>query len=323
MLWIGIGGVVVASMGAWLHSRGVLRPIRELTAASARMAAGSLDDPIPVDREDEVGQLAGSFETMRQRLKESQEERRRWEEQLERRVRARTREVQSLLGKVISAQEEERMRIARELHDDPAQDLVALLAGVQTAEAALPSSPEKAQQTLSGLRPLAKRALEEMRKNIMDLRPSALDDLGLASAIRWYAESRLSPADVTLHWEATDEPEHLPEPTAIALYRITQEAINNIVKHAQASQAWIRLRLSDSTIAIEVTDDGRGFDYEDVHPSMTDMQALGILGMKERAGLVGGTVEIDSEPRRGTTVRILVPLHQGGGDIEEDSSADR
>ncbi|MEE8346758.1 MAG: ATP-binding protein [Dehalococcoidia bacterium] len=319
MLFIGIGGVMVASVGAWLHSRGVVRPIRELTAASAKMASGSLDEPIPVNRGDEVGQLAQSFETMRMRLRESLEEHRQWEEQLEARVRERTREVQSLLGKVISAQEEERMRIARELHDESAQNLVALLAGVQTAEAALPSSPEKAQQTLASLRPLAKRALEEMRKSILDLRPSALDDLGLAPAIRWYAESRLNPLDIALHWETTGEPEQLPEPTSIAIFRITQEAITNVVKHAQASQVWIRLHFTDSTVAIEVTDDGRGFDYEKLRPSVTDTRGLGILGMKERASLMGGTVEIDSTPGAGTTVRIVVPLHQGGGDIGEDS----
>ncbi len=319
MLWIGIGGIAVASVGAWLHSRGVVRPIRELTAASAKMASGSLDDPIPVNRGDEVGQLARSFETMRVRLKESLEERDRWEEQLEARVRERTQEVQTLLGKVISAQEEERMRIARELHDESAQDLVALLAGVQTAEAALPSSPAKARQTLASMKPLAKRALEEMRQTILDLRPSALDDLGLAPALRWYAESRLNPQDITLHWEAISEPVHLPESIAIALYRITQEAITNIVKHAQASQAWIRLESTKSTIAIEVTDDGRGFDYEKLRPSVTNTRGLGILGMKERASLLGGAVEIDSTPGAGTSVRIVVPLHQGGGDIGKDS----
>lgn len=319
MLWIGIGGIVVATMGAWLHSRGVVQPIRELTAASATMAAGNLDDPIRVSRGDEVGQLASSFETMRVRLKESLEERRRWEEQLEGRVRERTHEVKSLLGKVISAQEEERMRIARELHDESAQDLVALLAGIQTAEAALPSAPDRARETLTGLKSVARRALGEMRKSILDLRPSALDDLGLAPAIRWYADDRLSPLDIKFMWEATGEPDQLPEPTVIALFRITQEAITNVVKHAHARHVWIRFDATDSAVSIDVRDDGQGFDPEGLHPSPTDTRGLGILGMKERASLVGGTVEIDSTPGRGTTVHIVVALHQGGGDIGEDS----
>jgi signal transduction histidine kinase len=308
MVWIGIGGVLVASVGAWLHGRGVVRPIRALTSASAKIAAGSLDEPIEPTREDEVGQLALSFETMRQRLKESLEERRRWEEQLEARVRERTHEVQSLLGKVISAQEEERMRIAREMHDESAQGLVALLAGIQTAEADLPSSPGKAKATLAGLRPLAKQALEEMRKNILELRPSALDDLGLAPATRWYAESRLHPAGITLHWDTNGALGNTSEPTAIAIFRITQEAINNVVKHAEASQVWMRLEVSDETLAVEVRDDGRGYDVEEMRPSATDTRGLGILGMRERASLVGGVMEIDSRPGEGTTVRVAAPL---------------
>lgn len=324
MLWIGIGAVVAASIGVWLHSQSVLRPIRDLTKASAKIAAGSLDDPIQVTRGDEIGQLARSFEGMRKRLKESQEERHRWEDEIEARVRQRTQEVQSLLGKVISAQEEERMRIARELHDEPAQNLVALLAGIQAAEAALPSSPSKAKQTLSSLRPSAKRALEEMRKSILDLRPSALDDLGLAPAIRWYAESRLKPAGLNVHWDAPREPDHLPEPTAIALFRITQEAITNTVKHAQAHQVWIRISCEDSVIAIEVQDDGRGFDEKSLHPSPTDTRGLGILGMKERASLVGGVVKIESGQGKGTTVRIEVPV-EGGNDGfgQGDSNSNR
>ncbi|MEE8346514.1 MAG: ATP-binding protein [Dehalococcoidia bacterium] len=322
MLWIGIGGMVVASMGAWLHSRGVVQPIRKLTEASAKMAAGSLDDPIQVSRGDEVGQLASSFETMRVRLKESLEERRRWEEQLEGRVRERTREVKSLLAKVISAQEEERMRIARELHDESAQDLVALLAGIQTAEAALPSAPDRAKEILAGLKSVATQALKEMRKSILDLRPSALDDLGLAPAIRWYAEYRLSPLGIKFMWEATGESDQLPEPTVIALFRITQEAITNVVKHAGARNVWIRFDSTDSMVSIEVRDDGQGFDLEGLHPSPTDTRGLGLLGMKERASLVGGTVEIDSTPERGTTVRIVVTLHKGGGDLGEDSPVD-
>jgi signal transduction histidine kinase len=323
MLWVGIGGIAVASAGAWLHGRGVVRPIRKLTAASAKIAAGSLDEPVEVSRGDEVGQLATSFETMRVRLKESLEERRRWEGQLEERVRQRTQEVKSLLGKVMSAQEEERMRIARELHDDSAQELVAILAGIQAAEASLPSSPDRAKHTLAGLRPVAKRALEEMRKSIMDLRPSALDDLGLGSATRWYAESRLQPGGVTLHWESDEQPQHLPEPTAIAVFRIAQEAITNVVKHADATHVWMRLRFANSEVAIDIRDDGQGFDTESIRPSLTDARGLGMLGMKERAGLVGGTVAIESQSGDGTTVRIRAPIGPGGDDLDEDPPADR
>ena len=259
MLLLGIGAVIAAAAAVLLHSRGVIGPIRDLTRASAKIAAGALDNPIETNRRDEVGQLAGSFETMRIRLRESQQERELWEQELEERVRQRTLEVQSLLGRVISAQEEERLRIARDLHDASAQELVALLAGIQAAEASIPSSPDKARQTLSDLRPVAKRALEEMRKSMLDLRPSALDDLGLASAIRWYAENRLR-AGLELCWDVTGNFEDLPAPTAIALYRIAQEALNNVARHSQAKTVWIRLQADDDETLVEVRDDGRGFD---------------------------------------------------------------
>jgi len=316
MLWIGVGAVAAASAGVWLHSRSVVRPIRELTKASARIAAGALDDPIYTRREDEVGQLARSFETMRQRLQESQEQRLRWEEELESRVRQRTQEVQSLLGKVISAQEEERMRIARELHDESAQELLALLAGVQAAEMALPGSPQRAKEVLVRVKQSAKRALEDMRKSILELRPSALDDLGLAPAIRGFAESRLRPANIELRWEATDELDDLPEPTTIALFRIAQQAINNAVQHSQASHVGVRLSSTETHVAIEVQDDGLGFDYASLRPSPADTRGLGILGMKERANLIGGTVELDSEPGQGTTVHIKAPIRPEDGNYE-------
>jgi len=316
LLWTGLGAVVVASAGVWLHSRSVVRPIRELTKASATIAAGGLDDPIHMRREDEVGQLARSFEAMRLRLRESQEQRLRWEEELESRVRQRTQEVQSLLRRIISAQEEERMRIARELHDESAQDLLALLAGVQAAEMALPGSPQKAKEVLTGVKPSAKRALEDMRKSILELRPSALDDLGLAPAIRGFAESRLRLANIELRWEAVDELDDLPEPTTIALFRIAQAAINNVVQHSQASHVRIHLSSTESHVAIEVQDDGLGFDFASLRPSPTDTRGLGILGMKERANLIGGTVELDSEPGQGTTVRIRAPIRPGDGNHE-------
>lgn len=306
ILWLGVSAVVVASCGVMLYSRSVVRPIRALTSASSKIAAGALDNPIHVKREDEVGQLANSFETMRQRLRESQEQSRRWEHELEARVRERTAQVQSLLGKVISAQEEERMRIARDLHDDSAQELVALLAGIQAAEAALPADPDKAGRVLAGIRPAAKRALEEMRKSILDLRPSALDDLGLAPAIRWYAESRLKPA-IDLDWKAVSEFDDLGEPTVITLFRIAQEAVNNIARHSDASTASISLSSTDDTVAIDISDDGKGFDTQRLETSPADSRGLGILGMNERVGLLGGSVQITSKPGKGTSVRICVP----------------
>lgn len=311
MLYFGFGALLVASIAAWLHARSVVRPIRELTDASSRIAAGALDTPVLSRRDDEVGELARSFDSMRVKLKAHLEERQRWEEELEGKVRERTREVNWLLGKVISAQEEERKRIARELHDDTAQALATLLVGIQTADEALPPSAAEAKDALDRIKPQATRALEEMRKMILDLRPSALDDLGLASAIRWYAETSLEPAGVAVSCTVSGREKRLPGPLETALFRMAQEAINNVARHADARRARLQVRFADSQVVIDVEDDGKGFDVEEVVASSDETRGLGLLGMKERAALFGGRVQIESTPGRGTRVHIEVPVQDG------------
>lgn len=253
---------------------------------------------------------------MRVKLKAHLEERQRWEEQLEARVWERTREVNWLLGQVISAQEEERKRLARELHDDTAQALATLLVGIQTADDALPESPAEAKTALARLKPQAMSTLEEMRKMILDLRPSALDDLGLASAIHWYAENGLEPRGVSLTWEVSGKEQRLAGPLETALFRMAQEAINNVARHAEATNARLQLRFASKKVVIDVEDDGKGFDVQEVTASTDETRGLGLLGMKERASLFGGSVRIDSQPGQGTRVQIEVPVRD-----EEDTRA--
>ncbi|MDP2950729.1 MAG: sensor histidine kinase, partial [Chloroflexota bacterium] len=311
MLYFGFGALLVASIAAWLHARSVVRPIRELTGASSRIAAGALDTPVVSRREDEVGELARSFESMRVQLKAHLEERQRWGEELEGRVRERTQEVNWLLGKVISAQEEERKRIARELHDETAQALAALLVGIQTADEALPPAAAEAKAALDRIKPQATRALEEMRNMILELRPSALDDLGLASAIRWYAENSLEPRGVAVTCKVTGKEKRLPGPLETALFRMAQEAINNVAKHAEARNAQLQLRFANRKFVIDVEDDGRGFDVQGVAASTDETRGLGLLGMKERAALFRGSVHVESKLGRGTRVHIEVPVEDG------------
>ncbi len=319
MLYFGFGSLLVASVAAWLHARSVVRPIRELTDASSRIAAGALDTAIVSRRDDEVGELALSFETMRVELKAHLEERQRWEEELERKVRERTREVNLLLGKVISAQEEERKRVARELHDETAQALASLLVGIQTAADALPESPAEAKAALARLNPQATKTLQEMRKMILDLRPSALDDLGLVSAIRWYVENTLESKGVAVTCTVSGKEQRLPGLRETALFRMAQEAVNNVARHAQARNARVQLRFANRKVVLDVEDDGQGFDVQEVVASTDETRGLGLLGMKERAALFGGSVQVESRPGGGTQVHIEVPV----GDGEDTRTAGR
>jgi signal transduction histidine kinase len=220
--------------------------------------------------------------------------------------RQRQESLKLYVRQITQAQEEERKRLARELHDETAQTLAALLVGIQTSDDALPESPMEAKRALARLKPQATRALVEMRKMILDLRPSALDDLGLASAIRSYAENTLEPAGVALSYKIFGKEKRLPGPLETALFRMAQEAINNVARHAGARTARLKLRFANEKFVIDVDDDGRGFDVQEA-VSTGEARGLGLLGMQERASLFEGSVKIDSKPGAGTRVHIEAP----------------
>ncbi|MBI2914280.1 MAG: HAMP domain-containing protein [Chloroflexi bacterium] len=322
MLIYGLGALIVASGAAWFHAHTVVRPIRHLADDAARMASGDLERPITATREDEIGVLSRRFDEMRVKLRASLEESARWAEELEDRVRQRTREVEErnreldslnqvrrqLLAKTISAQEEERKRLARELHDDSAQTLTAVLMTLKTAEDALASSPAQAQKALAKGSSQVDMALREIRKAILDLRPSALDDLGLASAARWFADEHLRPLGVKVSLGISGDEGLASGPVATAVFRIVQEAVSNIAKHSQAKNAKISLDFRESEVLVLVDDDGRGFDLRSLEQPRDDGRGLGLLGMRERAELFGGTVEIESSPQKGTRIRVRVPF---------------
>ncbi len=324
-LLFGALALVLAGGLAWFDVRQVVNPLRGLTSRAQKMAGGDLTTPISSERQDEIGTLARAFETMRARLKRSLEDIERRDRELEQRVEERTREVQSLnielqrreelrgklLEHVMVAQEEERKRIARELHDESAQVFATLLLAIQGADDALPDSPELAKAALARAKPQANRALQEIRKMILDLRPTALDDLGLMSAIRWYAESTLEPAGVAVSCRDNGDQRRLSTPLETALFRMAQEAINNVARHAHAKKTRLQVSFGDAKIVMDIQDDGDGFDQQAVVAAADSTRGLGLLGMKERAALFGGEVHIATRIGRGTRVRIEVPLEHG------------
>jgi signal transduction histidine kinase len=285
------------------------------------MASGDLDSPISVTRDDEIGELARRFDEMRTRLKASLEESGRWAAELEHRVDDRTREVEDknrelnvlnqvrrqLLAKTISAQEEERRRLARELHDDSAQTLTAALMTLKTAEDALPSGSHSARRAMDRSRSQLDVALREIRKAIVDLRPSALDDLGLAAAARWYASEHLRPLGIEVSFEASGDEQHATGAAATAIFRIVQEAVNNVARHSGARKARVTLEFGTSAVVALVEDDGNGFDPNGFRQPQENGRGLGLLGMRERAELFGGDVEIASGAGQGTSVRVWIP----------------
>jgi signal transduction histidine kinase len=213
-----------------------------------------------------------------------------------------------LLRKVITAQEEERKRIARDLHDDTSQALAALMVTMDTATMMTSSDGEQLKDKLASMKGLAARALEGVHQMIYYLRPSVLDDLGLLSAIKWYAESRLEELGVKVGFESSGTETRLPSQTETALFRAVQEAINNIARHAEAENVLIEVYFKGSALVIEVEDDGRGFDVEAVAKLSGQGEGFGLAGMRERIALLDGTLTIQSEPSSGTQVRMEIPL---------------
>jgi signal transduction histidine kinase len=207
-----------------------------------------------------------------------------------------------LLEKLISAQEDERRRIARELHDEAGQALTALILNLEIAEqAAGPVDPQR----LRRLRGIAEDTLAELRRLIYDLRPTILDDLGLAAAVRWYVKESVEPQGLQVSMSISGADDRLPHHLETAVFRIVQEALTNILKHAQARQAEVDLRIGPSDVRIQIVDDGKGFDLSTVAARRDG--GLGVMGMRERAELLGGRLQVTSGPR-GTRVEALIPV---------------
>ncbi|MBI4321778.1 MAG: HAMP domain-containing protein [Chloroflexi bacterium] len=217
-----------------------------------------------------------------------------------------------LLDKVILAQEEERKRIARELHDEIGQALTALVMTLGSAEEGLPSEMAELKRRLGGIRDLTADTLQEIRRLMLDLRPTLLDDLGLIAALGWYAETHLARAHVEVLFESSGMKQRLPAQMETVLFRVVQEAINNIVKHSGAKTARIRMEWKDATISTVIEDDGRGFDVSLPRNGNDSGLGLGLLGMEERITLLGGSFRIESAPNQGTRLSLKIPVGRKG-----------
>ena len=299
-------GFLAALVVAWITTRHVTGPTEQLTAAAQRMARGDLESPIRVRAQDEVGRLSENLDVMRRQLRDAYRQVSEANEHLELQVAERTARLTDLLSKVISAQEEERTRLARELHDETAQTIGALAIALDRARDGLVDAPAGARGQLLEAEDIVHRLLEDTRRLILDLRPMALEDLGLVPAIRWYAETHLQEKGVVTTIDpGPTPPVRLAPHLEVALFRIAQEAVNNIARHAEAHRADIRLSLADPIVRLEVEDDGKGFDVDRALASPGE--SVGLMGIAERARLMNGRIGIRSEPGKGTTLTVELP----------------
>jgi signal transduction histidine kinase len=221
-------------------------------------------------------------------------------------VRAKEAARGELLSKIITAHEDERRRIARELHDEVSQSLTGLMISITAAEGI--DDPEALRKKMASLYAAAEATLAEVGKIVHDLRPTALDDLGLVSAVRLHARNLLEASGVRLSFEASGfGHRRLPPAVEVAVFRVAQEALTNIARHARASEATVALHLREGTLVVLVEDNGVGFDPAQVYRTG---QRAGLMGMEERASLIGGTLRIHSRPGGGTRVELRVPVEE-------------
>ncbi|MCA9953971.1 MAG: GAF domain-containing sensor histidine kinase [Anaerolineales bacterium] len=214
-----------------------------------------------------------------------------------------------LLHQVVSAQESERQRIARELHDGTGQALTALGLGFAAASENVLHNPTLAAAQLTELKTMSTQALQELRDLIVDLRPSLLDDLGLVPALQSQVQSFTQRTGVQADFVLNGRRQRVQPEIETIVYRIAQEALTNVTKHAQASHVTVQIGFEEDVLQLEVRDDGRGFAPQTLFDTTNSRrQVWGLLGMQERVALVGGSCVVQSQPGQGTAVQVTIPI---------------
>jgi two-component system, NarL family, sensor histidine kinase UhpB len=265
------------------------RPLLDLGKVMNRVQAGERTLRAPLTGMDaQAGQLALTFNMMLEAIDEANRHR---------------------AAQIINAQEEERKRVARELHDETSQVLTSLLISLALLEESITSPP--ARERITETRQLAHQTLRAIRSLSIDLRPSALDDLGLLPALRWYIKEYQQKFSIEVDFQATGIKERLSAEMETVLYRIVQEALTNVARHSHAQKVSVLLKEEDNAINTTISDNGRGFDYAQLKkkPSHGQERGWGLVGMIERAQLLGGTLTIDSKADHGTVIHAHIPIH--------------
>lgn len=288
VLFAAAGLAISFAVNSWVL-RKALDPLDRLQVAvdEVRSGAGSVRVALSDNSDERFDRLADTFNQMLDQLERDAVE------------------MQQLSRQIIQAQEEERFRLARELHDEAAQALTSLLVHLRLLERA--KEPAEAQKRVQELRELTAHALEDVRRVALDLRPTILDDLGLGPALEWRVDELNKRGDLRATISVGGLESRLPRDVALALYRVAQEALSNATRHAQAATVSVTLAGSPQQVTLEICDDGVGFDPA-APVADNEHHGLGLLGMRERMRMIGGELAIYSAPGAGTRVAARAPL---------------
>ncbi|MBC7249017.1 MAG: GAF domain-containing sensor histidine kinase [Anaerolineae bacterium] len=217
-------------------------------------------------------------------------------------------ELEDEKNRILAVESEAQKRLARDLHDGPAQTLAAIIMSIEFIQTLLQRDPAQVPQELEKLRQTATKALAQVRNTLFELRPVILETQGLKAALESYVDRLRTTEDMKIHLDVRGLDKRLPPKLEHICFAIVQEAVGNIKKHAEATQVWIGVERRAKDLVLGIRDDGRGFDVESVQRTYARRGSMGLLNMQERAELVGGQLTIESAPGQGTLVSLIAPL---------------
>jgi PAS domain S-box-containing protein len=244
--------------------------------------------------------------------------------QAEQQLAASHERLRTISSHLETVREEERKRIARDLHDETSQVVSSLSAHIEAAVNVLPPAGDKARSLLQKAQQLSISILDELHKVIYELHPFLLDDLGLVPAVESLIENNIKTKGPEIQLKIQGKAKRLNSQLEMTLFRVIQEALNNIVRHAGARHATVTIRFQKSEVIAAIEDDGVGFDVAGLTDVANRRRGFGLLGMRERIGLIDGTIDIDSKPNAGTSIKIRVPLNikpPAGTDTKEKKAS--
>lgn len=296
-----LSSLILYVLLSWLF----ITPMEHLARTMRRFSQGQNDARADVTAQDEVGLLAGGFNRMADTIQLREHETTRLYGELA----AQDTDRRRLLNSLITAREEEQQRVARRIHDVLGQLLTGLSVYLRLGQDAIPPEQVIARQHLETANKLVQETIGQAHEIITQLRPPVLDDYGLADALREEVKRQLTPLGITTHFTQAGNPEAVDDRVRTAAFRIAQEAVANIVRHAQADQVWIDLRCGVNgdgetprdELCLIVEDNGVGLPSDHV-------RGMGILGMQERAGALAGTVIVENRDPQGTRLRLVLPI---------------
>ena len=283
--------LLITLAGLWFGASQIVQPLRELEKRSARLAWGDFQS---------VNEEVGGIAEIRQLQAELA--------QMARKVQAAQSSLHEYIGEITEAQEDERLRLARELHDGTLQSLIALKQRVQMVQKSREETSDN--QELNTLAALVEQTIEDVRRTTRALRPIYLEDLGLVTALEMLAREAEESSGIKIAFSNHGNERRLPSSIELALYRMAQEALSNVARHSRASQAALNVQFEPNNLQLEIKDNGNGFQVPESPGELAPQGHFGLLGLYERAELIGANLVINSKVGEGTRLVIGLPIQQ-------------